>query len=356
MKNDLAPATAEAAPGAALGEDVRAWRAALAARTVREAPQTPPAGPVRLAVVMPCYNEEAVLPETIERLAGLRAKLLGEGLIREESEVYLVDDGSRDATWPLIETAARIFPWVRGLKLSRNRGHQNALLAGLLSAEGDAVVSLDADLQDDLEAVSEMLRAHAAGAEIVYGVRSERTTDTAFKRWTAEGYYKVLHWCGVDVVFNHADYRLMSRRALTALAEFGEVNLFLRGLIPLLGFRSAVVTYARGERFAGESKYPLRKMLALAWNGITSLSATPLHWVTAVGTVVSLVSFALAAWAMTLRLLEPDSVVWGWASTVIPLMFLGGVQLLGIGVIGEYVGKVYLEIKRRPRFVIDRRV
>lgn len=356
MKTDLAPGAAQAAQDLVPRDDVRAWRSALATRAAQEAPQRPPAGPIRLAIVMPCYNEEAVLPETIERLASLRAKLLAEGLIREESEAYLVDDGSRDATWELIETAARIFPWVHGIKLSRNRGHQNALLAGLLTAEGEAVVSLDADLQDDLGAVSEMLRAHAAGAEIVYGVRSQRTTDTPFKRWTAESYYKVLSWCGVDVVFNHADYRLMGRRALTALSEFGEVNLFLRGLIPLLGFRSGIVTYARGERFAGESKYPLRKMLSLAWDGITSLSATPLRWVTAIGTLVSLASFALAAWALVLRLLEPASVVWGWASTVIPLMFLGGVQLLGIGIIGEYVGKVYLEIKRRPRFVIDRRV
>lgn len=356
---DRAPAGAENAPGVAPEEDVRAWRAALAARTARTVgdPQPPaPAGPIRLAIVMPCFDEEAVLPETVERLAALRAALLSAALIHEASEVYLVDDGSRDATWELIETAARVFPWVRGIKLSRNRGHQHALLAGLLTAEGDAVVSLDADLQDDLGAVADMLRAHAGGAEIVYGVRSERSSDTAMKRWTAEGYYRLLRWCGVDVVFNHADYRLLGRRALTALAEFGEVNLFLRGLIPLLGFRSAVVTYARRARFAGTSKYPLRKMLTLAWNGITSLSAVPLRWVTALGSIVSVLSFGLAAWAMVVRLIYPLDVVWGWASTVIPLMFLGGVQLLGIGVIGEYVGKVYLEVKRRPRYVIERRV
>jgi glycosyltransferase involved in cell wall biosynthesis len=337
-----------------LSAEVRAWRSALAARAPER--MAPPAAPIQLGIVVPCYNEEEVLPETVERLVALRARLVATGLIRDDSTVYLVDDGSKDRTWELIETAARTFPWMHGIRLSRNRGHQNALLAGLLSAEGDAVVSLDADLQDDLDAVAEMVRAHAAGAEIVYGVRSERSSDSALKRLTAETYYRLLRFCGVDVVFNHADYRLLGRRALSSLAEFGEVNLFLRGLIPLLGFRTAVVTYVRRERFAGSSKYPLRKMLALAWNGVTSLSAAPLHWVTIVGTLVSLLSFALAAWALVLRLMAPGHVVVGWASTVVPLIFLGGVQLLGIGIIGEYVGKVYLEIKRRPRFIIDRRV
>jgi glycosyltransferase involved in cell wall biosynthesis len=337
-------------------EGVRAWRAAVAARAGGTAQEVPAPRPVTLAVVVPCFDEEAVLPETVERLAGLRDRLLAEGLVREESTVWLVDDGSRDGTWELIETAARVFPWLHGLKLSRNCGHQHALLAGLLAAPGDAVVSVDADLQDDLDAVAEMVRAHAAGAEVVYGVRSQRKADTAFKRWTAEGYYRVLRWCGVDVVFNHADYRLLGRRALEALAALGEVNLFLRGLIPLLGFRSAEVTYVRRERFAGRSKYPLRKMLALAWNGVSSLSAAPLRGVTVLGSVVSLFSFVLAAWALVLRLVAPGSTVVGWASTLIPLVFLGGVQLLGIGIIGEYVGKVYLEVKRRPRYVIERRV
>lgn len=348
--------TTRRAEAAAGDPGVQAWRAALAARAGGDTRVRPAPLPVTLAVVVPCFDEEEVLPETVERLAHLRERLLADGLVRPESTVWLVDDGSRDATWTLIETAARVFPWLHGLKLARNSGHQNALLAGLLAVPGDVVISVDADLQDDLGAIAEMLRAHAGGAEIVYGVRSSRTVDSAFKRWTAMGYYRVLRWCGVDVVFNHADYRLLGRRALAALADFGEVNLFLRGLIPLLGFRSAVVTYARRERFAGRSKYPLGKMLALAWNGVSSLSAAPLRWVTLMGTLVSFLAFVLAAWALVLRLVAPGHTVVGWASTVVPLIFLGGVQLLGIGVIGEYVGKVYLEVKRRPRYVIDRRV
>jgi polyisoprenyl-phosphate glycosyltransferase len=336
--------------------EVRAWRAVVAGWAGRAPAAAPPPRPVDLTIVVPCYDEEQVLPETVERLAALRERLLADGLIRPESTALLVDDGSRDATWPLIEEAARIFPWLHGLKLSRNRGHQNALLAGLLAAGGEAVVSVDADLQDDLDAVAEMLRRHAEGAEVVYGVRSSRRTDAAFKRRSAEGYYRFLRWCGVDVVFNHADYRLLGRRALQALAGFGEVNLFLRGLMPLLGFTPAVVSYQRRERFAGSSKYPLRRMLALAWDGITSFSAVPLRWITAAGTLVSLLAFLLAAWALLLRLLAPQHVVVGWASTVVPLVFLGGVQLLGIGIIGEYVGKVYLEVKRRPRYVIERRI
>jgi len=334
--------------------DVRAWRAAVAERAETAGPAPP--GPIALAIVVPCFDEEEVLPETVERLAALRARLLAEGLVREESTVEFVDDGSRDGTWALIEAAARIFPWVHGIRLSRNWGHQRALLAGLLTVGGDAVVSVDADLQDDLSAIPEMIRRHAAGSEVVLGVRTSRRSDTLLKRWTAEGYYRVLAWCGANVTFNHADYRLLGRRALSALAEFGEVNLFLRGLVPLLGFSTAIVPYERRDRFAGTSKYPLRKMLALAWDGVTSLSSAPLRWVTAMGTFVSLLSFVLAIWALTLRLLAPGHVVVGWASTVVPLVFLGGVQLLGIGIIGEYVGKVYLEVKRRPRFVIERRI
>lgn len=341
--------------GTVVSVEIRAWRAAVAAR-----PGPPeaarPAAPVVLAMVIPCYDEQEVLPETVERLATLRERLLSERLIREGSTVHLVDDGSRDATWPLIEAAARVFPWLHGIKLSRNHGHQNALLAGLLTVEGDVVISVDADLQDDLDAVGEMLRRHAEGAEIVYGVRTARKVDSFVKRGTAETYYRLLRWAGVDVMFNHADYRLLGRRALHALADFGEVNLFLRGLVPLLGFPTAVVKYERRERFAGTSKYPLHKMLALAWNGITSFSSVPLRWVTSLGALVSLLSFLLAAWALFLRLFAPGHVVVGWASTVVPLVFLGGVQLLGIGILGEYVGKVYLEVKRRPRFVIERRL
>ncbi|HVO17933.1 MAG TPA: glycosyltransferase family 2 protein [Anaeromyxobacter sp.] len=340
---------------AELSPEISAWRAAVAARGEEPAP-APPAGPVTLAVVVPCYNEQEVMPETVERLAALRAQLLAEGLVTEGSTVELVDDGSSDGTWRLIEAAAGIFPWLHGIRLSRNRGHQHALLAGMLTAAGDAVVTVDADLQDDLQAIREMLLRHARGEEIVYGVRASRESDTVFKRGTAELYYRLLRWCGVDVVFNHADYRLLGRRALRALADYGEVNLFLRGLIPLLGFQSGVVTYDRRERYAGTSKYPLRRMLALAWDGITSFSSVPLRWITLLGTLVSLLSFVLAGWALVLRLLWPGGVVLGWASTVVPLVFLGGVQLLGIGVIGEYVGKVYLEVKHRPRFLIDRRI
>ncbi len=310
---------------------------------------------MRLTIVVPCFNEEEVLPDTIARLGALHASLVAEGLIAPESTVDFVDDGSRDATWSLIEEAARTRPWVRGIKLSRNRGHQNAVLAGMLEADGDAVVTIDADLQDDPSTVREMVRRHLDGAEIVYGVRSGRATDTFFKRFTAEAYYRLLAAFGVDVVFNHADYRLMGRRAVRALEEFSEVNLFLRGIIPQLGFRAERVQYERAERHAGESKYPVRKMLALAWDGITSFSAVPLRAITAVGLGVSLLSFATALWALAVRFLEPGAVVLGWASTVVPIAFLGGIQLLSLGIIGEYVAKVYAETKRRPRYVVERR-
>jgi glycosyltransferase involved in cell wall biosynthesis len=309
--------------------------------------------PCRAAIVVPCFDEEAVLPETLRRLTGLRAALLEEGLLDPQSTVQFVDDGSRDRTWTLIEEAARTYPWAHGIKLSRNAGHQSALLAGLLETAGDAVISLDADLQDDPGAIREMLLRHARGAEIVYGVRRDRSTDGWFKRTSAELYYRVLRACGVDVVFNHADYRLLGRRALEALREFREVNLFVRGIVPQLGFPSARVYYDRAERAAGVSKYPLGKMLALAWNGITSFSTLPLRWITALGVTVSLASFATGAWALVFGLLKLG-VVPGWASTVVPMAFLGGIQLLSLGVIGEYVAKVYAETKRRPRYIIEK--
>lgn len=310
---------------------------------------------MELAIVVPCFNEGAVLPETVERLARLRESLVAFGAASARSTVWFVDDGSRDGTWSLIEAAAGIFPWAHGLKLSRNRGHQNALLAGLLTVEAEAIVTVDADLQDDLGAIREMLARHAEGAEVVYGVRRGRATDTWFKRTTAEGYYRLLDRLGVDVVFNHADYRLLGGQALAALRQFGEVNLFLRGIVPQLGFRSARVEYDRAERFAGESKYPLRRMLAFAWDGVTSFSVVPLRWITGLGFAVSLVAFAIGIWAIGVRLTVPGAVP-GWASTVIPTAFLGGIQLLSIGVIGEYLGKVYGETKRRPRFVIERKL
>lgn len=307
---------------------------------------------MELSIVIPCYNEEEVLPETIRRMVALLDDLAARGKVGPDSRVVLVDDGSRDRTWSIIANASRHHARISGLKLSRNRGHQYAMMAGLFRATGDAVISIDADLQDDLGAIEKMLDAHAGGADIVYGVRAQRTVDTWFKRVTAEGYYRVLDMMGVEVVFNHADYRLLSRRALEALKQYDESNLFLRAIIPQLGFPSAVVTYDRAERFAGESKYPLKKMLALAWQGITSFSAMPLRMITTVGVLISLSSFAVVLWALWVRLFQ-DQAIPGWASTVVPMYFLGGVQLLCIGIIGEYLAKIYLETKRRPRYFIE---
>ncbi|MCC9596334.1 MULTISPECIES: glycosyltransferase family 2 protein [unclassified Rubrivivax] len=312
--------------------------------------------PPVLAVVAPCYNEQEVLPETVRRLRQLLERLVGEGRIDAASRIWLVDDGSRDATWSLIRDAGtEPGIGVCGIKLSRNRGHQIALLAGLLSATGDVIVSVDADLQDDLEAIPRMLDAHAAGHDIVYGVRSSRATDTAFKRFTAEGYYRLLDRLGVEVIFNHADYRLMSRRAIEALRAYPETNVFLRGLIPQLGFPSTTVEYARAERFAGESKYPLRKMLQLAWQGVTSFSAAPLRAITTIGLLVSVLSLGLGFWALFVRLFT-DEAVPGWASIVIPLFLISGVQLLSLGVIGEYLAKVFVETKRRPLYFVDQMI
>jgi len=314
-------------------------------------PETPPL----LSVVVPCYNEEQVLPETARRLGELLQSLINDDKISPNSHVYFVDDGSQDRTWSVIESLSESHPFVRGIKLSRNRGHQNALLAGLFSADGTVVVSVDADLQDDLSAIRNMLDAYADGNDIVFGVRKRRDVDTIFKKLTAEVYYRVLQVMGVEIVFNHADYRLMSRRAIQALEEFPEVNLFLRGIIPQLGFQNTVVFYDRAERFAGESKYPLKKMLALAWQGVTSFSAMPLRIITSIGTLVSLGSFAVTIWALWIRLFSPDAVP-GWASTVLPIYFLGGIQLLCIGIIGEYLAKVYAETKRRPRYIIEKTI
>lgn len=307
---------------------------------------------MRLSIVVPCYNEEAVLAETLARLKNLLQELIETSKVNGDSELVFVDDGSRDRTWLTIEQASRDSALVRGLKLSRNRGHQQAVLAGLLNAKGDATISVDADLQDDLNAIPEMLKAHAAGAQVVYGVRKKRTTDTFFKRFTAEGYYRLLALLGVEIVFNHADYRLLGRRAVEALREYREVNLFLRGVIPQLGFSTATVYYDRAERFAGESKYPLSKMLALAWQGVTSFSTTPLRLITGLGAIISVLSLGVSFWALWVRLFS-DASVPGWASTVVPIYLLGGLQLLCIGVIGEYLAKTYVETKRRPLFHIE---
>jgi glycosyltransferase involved in cell wall biosynthesis len=308
-----------------------------------------------LAVVVPCYNEEQVLPETAHRLSELLQGLIDAGKVSGDSHICFVDDGSRDRTWALIEQLSPANPMIKGIKLSRNRGHQNALLCGLMNAEGDVVISMDADLQDDLSAIADMLEAQAQGCDVVYGVRSQRDTDTFFKRFTAHAYYKLLRTMGVDVVFDHADYRLLTRRAIEALREYEESNLFLRGIIPTLGFNSAKVYYERRERFAGESKYPLHKMLGLAFEGITSFSPLPLRMIAALGIVVTVISAFLGLWTIAVRLFT-DTAVPGWASTVVPVYFLGGLQLLGIGVIGEYLAKVYMEVKRRPRYIIEKRL
>ena len=348
------------APGPAVPPaEMRARQAAQADHDEPHAgpdPQPPRlARSVRLNLVVPCYNEEAVLPEASARLLELLDRLTAGGTVEATSCITFVDDGSRDGTWALIEEAHRRDERVQGLKLSRNRGHQNALLAGLLCAQGDAIVSLDADLQDDLDAIPKMLEAHAAGADVVYGVRNRRDVDTRFKRWTARGYYALLRRFGVDVVPDHADFRLMSRRALESLRDFREVNLFLRGVIPLLGFRCATVMYDRLPRLAGESKYPLHKMVALAVDGILAFSSAPLRWITMLGLVMSAASMALGVWALVVRLLDAAAVP-GWASIVVPIFFLGGLQLLALGVIGAYVSRIYAETKQRPRFIIEKSI
>jgi glycosyltransferase involved in cell wall biosynthesis len=308
---------------------------------------------VKLSVVVPCYNEEEALPHAAAALEKLMLDLVARGIITADSNIWLVDDGSTDCTWPLIEALANRSDLFVGVKLSRNRGHQNALLAGLLSADGDAVVSIDADLQDDLGAIEAMATAYTAGYEIVYGVRRARQTDTRFKRWTALGYYRLLRTFGVDIVPNHADFRLMGRDAIKALASYAEVNLFLRGIIPQLGFRSTSVLYDRHERVAGESKYPLRKMIRLALDGITSFSPVPLRMIAALGGIVCLFSLAMVMWIFAVRVFTNRALP-GWASTTLPIYLLGGVQLLCLGIVGEYVAKIYSETKGRPRFLIER--
>jgi polyisoprenyl-phosphate glycosyltransferase len=307
-----------------------------------------------LALVVPCYNEQEVLEETCSRLGKVLSRLIGTGEIDGASRVWLIDDGSQDGTWSIIERhASASLSSFRGIKLSRNQGHQIALLAGLMSAEGDALISLDADLQDDPALIPQMLRRFNAGDDIVYGVRSSRASDSRFKRATATAYYKLLRRLGVEIVHDHADYRLMSRRAVEALRKFSEGNIFLRGLIPQLGFPSSSVSYMRGERFAGQSKYPLPRMLGLAWQGITSFTAAPLRAITALGVGVSMISLGLGVWALGVRLFSNEAVP-GWASIVIPMFLISGVQLLSLGMIGEYLAKVFVETKRRPLYFIDR--
>ena len=305
-------------------------------------------------MVVPCYKEEAVLPETSKRLKEKLHALMEAGRISADSRVLFVNDGSSDRTWEIIaglHEQDRIFS---GVNLSRNRGHQNALLAGLTTAatRADMIVSMDADLQDDVNAIDGMIDAYHEGYDVVYGVRSARKSDTAFKRMTAEGFYKLMRAMGVDIVFNHADYRLMSRRAVEGLLEFGEVNIFLRGIVPQIGYPSTTVEYERAKRFAGESKYPFKKMLAFALDGITSFSIKPLRLIVFLGAVVFLLSLLMLAWSLIERIM--GTVVSGWTSLMFSVWMLGGLQLLSLGVIGEYVGKIYSEVKHRPRFIIER--
>jgi len=309
-------------------------------------------GRVNLGIVIPCYNEQEVLPETARRLLALRQRLIDQGDVSEGTRIYFVDDGSSDRTWEIINDLSSSGKPVVGIKLARNLGHQNALLAGLFTAEADAIVSLDADLQDDINAIEEMVRYFRNGVDIVYGVRKVRRSDSCFKRLTAETFYKILRWLGAESIDNHADFRLMSRRAVEALKGYDEVNLYLRGIVPLIGYKTAIVYYDREKRYAGESKYPLKKMVGLAINAITSFSVVPLRIITFIGLTVFAVSMVISIWVVWVRL-SSNTAVPGWASTVLPMTFLGGVQLLSIGVLGEYMGKVYIEIKRRPRYLID---
>lgn len=308
---------------------------------------------MKLYLVIPCYNEEAVLPETASRLRQKLHTLMEAGQISRESKICFVDDGSKDRTWEQITALHRENPLFRGIRLSRNRGHQNALLAGLMTVreECDAAISMDADLQDDIGAIDRMLEEYRQGYDIVYGVRSARKTDTAFKRTTALAYYKLLRAMGVEIVYNHADYRLMSRRALEGLEKFEEVNLFLRGIVPMVGYPSTKVYYERGERFAGQSKYPLKKMLSFAFEGITSLSVKPIRMICVLGVLVFGVSLIMLLYTLV-RYLMGETIV-GWASIAVSVWAIGGLQLLAIGVIGEYIGKIYLETKHRPRYIVE---
>lgn len=311
-------------------------------------------GAPRLTVIVPCYNEIECLEETASVLRALLASLAAERQIATESSICFVDDGSRDETWTMIARLANDHPEITGLKLSRNFGHQGAVLAGMLESSGDALVTIDADLQDDEGAIRDMIALYLNGYDVVLGVRKDRSADTWAKRFFAESYYRLLRAMGVRTVFNHADYRLMSRKAVEALRDFPEANLFLRGIINLIGFESTTVEYVRRERSKGTSKYPIRKMLSLAWEGITSFSVVPMRLVSMIGLAVALVSALVTLWAVYVRL--TGSYVPGWASTVVPMYFLGGVQILCLGIIGEYVGKIYLETKRRPRYLVDQLV
>ncbi|PLR85167.1 MULTISPECIES: glycosyltransferase family 2 protein [Bacillus] len=306
-----------------------------------------------LTIVVPCYNEEEVLPYTISELGGLLKNLIMEGFISHKSRILFVDDGSKDRTWSMIYKEGLRNEQIRGLKLSRNVGHQNALLAGLFTAKdrSDCVISIDADLQDDISVIREFIEKFDEGFDVVYGVRKKRDKDSLFKRTTAEAFYKLMRKMGVDLIYNHADYRLMSKRALDELERFDEVNLFLRGIVPMIGFRSASVYYDRRERLAGETKYPLKKMLAFAFDGITSFSVTPIRFVLFIGCTSFLVSLIFGSYFLTLKFMGHTKT--GWTSLITSIWLIGGLQLIAIGLVGEYIGKIYKESKRRPKFSVD---
>lgn len=307
----------------------------------------------KLYMVIPCYNEQEVLPETSKRLKEKLSTLVKAGKIDPESRIIFVNDGSKDRTWEIIRRLHEEDPVFGGVNLSRNRGHQNALLAGLMTVKdhADMAISMDADLQDDINAIDEMVEKYLNGIDIVYGVRSSRAKDTFFKKATAEGFYKLMNTMGVNTVFNHADYRLMSKRALEGLAEFREVNLFLRGIVPMIGYSTDVIYYKRGERFAGESKYPLGKMLSFAIEGITSLSTKPIRMITFLGFFIFLVSIGILIYSLVRHFMGATIV--GWTTLMVSVWAIGGLILLSLGVVGEYIGKIYLETKARPRFLIE---
>ncbi|MDQ1144545.1 glycosyltransferase involved in cell wall biosynthesis [Bacillus sp. SORGH_AS 510] len=306
-----------------------------------------------LTIVVPCYNEEEVLPDTMDQLQWLLHDLINESLVSRKSRILFVDDGSKDRTWEMIYKEGLRSEFVRGLKLSRNVGHQNALLAGLFAANelSDCVVSIDADLQDDIQVIRDFIKKFQEGFEIVYGVRKGRDSDTFFKRSTAQGFYKVMKKMGVDLVYNHADFRLMSKRAIKELERFKEVNMFLRGIVPLLGFQSEIVYYDRLERQAGETKYPLKKMLSFAFDGITSFSISPIRFVLLTGFISFFLSLLFGGYFLTLKFLGHTTM--GWTSLITSIWLIGGLQLIAIGLIGEYVGKIYKETKQRPKYIVD---
>ncbi len=311
--------------------------------------------PPKLIIIIPCYNEQDVLPITSEMFLDKLVQLISEKKISEDSRIMFINDGSRDGTWEIIQNLSERDSRFIGISQSRNRGHQNAVLAGLMEAKDncDITISIDCDGQDDINAMDRMVEEYLGGCEVVYGVRSKRDTDTFFKRFTAESFYKLMNAMGAEVVFNHADYRLISNRVLRELADFKEVNIFLRGMVPLVGFKSTSVPYERHERLAGKSHYPLSKMLALALDGITSLSIKPIKLIMSFGMVIAVISFIGIIWAIVSALL--GLTVAGWASTVCIICFVSGIQLISTGVIGEYIGKIYLEVKARPRYIISER-